>query len=503
MEKVILYLRVSSKEQEAEGYSIPSQRKLLQEYCSKKGYSIAEEFVDIETAKRAGRTQFNEMISFAKKNKLVKHIIVEKTDRLLRNISDYARINDLMEDNNFYIHLVKQNSIVSKRSSSSEKLIFGVNIIVAKNTVDNLSEETRKGMLEKAEQGIYPSYAPYGYINVERGGKRILKTDPKNAPYVKKMFERYATGHYSLLSLKQKMIADGMVYRNGKNFYKSTVEGILKNEFYTGIFYWNGKKYENAQHEAIISKELFRQVQSILIKPNKYKSRKALFTFSNLITCGVCGFSITAQVQKQKYIYYHCSGYKGDCEQPYLREEIIGDQISSLLTALEVSDDTQKMVLSELRENMKEKLEHHNHSVQQIEKQITVLQHRIEQAYMDKLDGTISEEFWRAQTKKWSLEKDDLSAQLAGGQQSNTQFLDNANLIFELAKKASGLFNRANHEQKRKLMKMLFSNCVLTDRNLDLKLRSPYDLILENAKTGNWRPQGDLNPCFRRERATS
>lgn len=111
--------------------------------------------------------------------------------------------------------------------------------------------------------------------------------------------------------------------------------------------------------------------------------------------------------------------------------------------------------------------------------------------------------FWRVQTKKWSLEKDELSVQLAGGQQSNVQFLDNANLIFELAKKASGLFNRANHEQKRKLMKMLFSNCVLTDRNLDLKLRSPYDLILENAKTGNWRPQGDLNPCFRRERATS
>lgn len=503
MEKAILYLRVSSKEQEVEGYSIPAQRKLLQEYCSKKGYSIAEEFVEVETAKRSGRPQFKAMIAYTKKNKLVKHIVVEKTDRLLRNISDYARINDLMDDNNFYIHLVKQNSILSKNSSSHEKLVFGFNIIVAKNMTDNLSEETRKGMLEKAEQRIYPSCAPYGYINVDRGGKKILKTDPTSAPYVKKMFELYATGHYSLLSLKRKMIADGMVYRNGKNFYKHAVEVILKNEFYTGVFYWKGKKYENAQHEAIISKELFRQVQSILIKPNKYKSRKALFTFSNLITCGVCGFSITGQMQKQKYIYYHCSGYKGNCEQPYLREELIGDQISSVLANLEVSDDIQKMVLSDLRENMREKLEYHQYTVQQIEKQIAILQNRIEQAYMDKLDGNITEEFWRSQTKKWSHDKITLSAQLAGFQQSGTHHLDNVNLIFELAKKASGLFKRANHEQKRKLMKILFLNCVLKDRNLDLKLRSPYDLILESAKTGNWRPQGDLNPCFRRERATS
>lgn len=503
MEKVILYLRVSSKEQEAEGYSIPSQRKLLQEYCSKKGYSIAEEFVDIETAKRSGRPQFKAMIAYTKKNKLVKHIVVEKTDRLLRNVSDYARVNDLMEDNNFYIHLVKQSSILSKNSSAHEKLVFGFHIIMAKNFVDNLSEETRKGMLEKAEQGIYPSFAPYGYINVDKGNKKILKTDPKSAPYVKKMFELYATGHYSLLSLKRKMIADGMVYRNGKNFYKHTVEVILKNEFYTGVFYWNGKKYENAQHEAIISKELFRKVQSILIKPNKYKSRKDLFAFSNLLACGVCECSVTGQIQKNKYIYYHCSGYKGDCKQPYLREEIIEDQISAMLANIEVSDEIQEMVLSELRENMREKLEYHNHTVQQITKQIAVLQNRIEQAYMDKLDGNITEEFWRKQTEKWSHDKAALSAQLAGFQQSDVQHLDNANLIFELAKKASGLFKRANHEQKRKLMEMLFSNCVLTDRNLDLKLRSPYDLILESAKTGNWRPQGDLNPCFRRERATS
>jgi len=62
--KAILYARVSSKEQEREGYSIPAQKKLLASYAQKHGYEIVKEFIDIETAKQSGRTHFNEMVQF-------------------------------------------------------------------------------------------------------------------------------------------------------------------------------------------------------------------------------------------------------------------------------------------------------------------------------------------------------------------------------------------------------------------------------------------------------
>lgn len=80
---------------------------------------------------------------------------------------------------------------------------------MAKNYIDNLSEETRKGMIEKAEQGIYPSCAPLGYINVECNGKRIIQPDPVIAPEIRKLFEWYATGNYSLLELSRKIFAEG------------------------------------------------------------------------------------------------------------------------------------------------------------------------------------------------------------------------------------------------------------------------------------------------------
>jgi len=97
------------------------------------------------------------------------------------------------------IHFVKENVILSQTSRSSEKFMHGIKVLMAKNYIDNLSEETKKGMIEKAEQGIYPSVAPLGYLNVESNGKRSITPDPVLAPLIKQLFEWYATGNYSLL----------------------------------------------------------------------------------------------------------------------------------------------------------------------------------------------------------------------------------------------------------------------------------------------------------------
>ena len=53
-------------------------------------------------------------------------------------------------------------SCACDESRSSEKFIHGIKVLMVKNFIDNLSEETRKGMVEKASQGIWPSYAPIG-----------------------------------------------------------------------------------------------------------------------------------------------------------------------------------------------------------------------------------------------------------------------------------------------------------------------------------------------------
>ncbi len=52
---VVIYARVSSKDQEREGFSIPAQLEMLHQYSADCGFSVLREFIDVETAKRAGR----------------------------------------------------------------------------------------------------------------------------------------------------------------------------------------------------------------------------------------------------------------------------------------------------------------------------------------------------------------------------------------------------------------------------------------------------------------
>lgn len=486
MNKAVIYARVSSKDQEIEGFSIPAQLKILHEYASKNGYQIVGEFTDVETAKKTGRTQFNKMLDLIKENSSIKHILVEKTDRLTRNMSDYALIDKLTSQTDITIHLVKENSTLSRESRSNEKFIFGIKALMAKNYIDNLSEEVKKGMQEKAAQGTYPSSAPYGYLNAKVEGKKAIVIDPDAAPFVKKMFELYATGSYSLLNLRKKMLADGMIYKNGKNFYTSKIETILKNEFYTGTFEWRGKKYDNASHEAIVSKELFQKVQSILKNPYKNKSRKGIFAYANLIKCGICGCSLTAELKKEKYIYYRCTGYKGNCRQVYLKQEVLEKWIEYQLANLYISEQVQEIIMRSLRLSLQEKVEYHNKLVQQTERQIKFLQNRIDQVYFDKIDKKISEEFWQSHASKWMEEKERLSVKLLALQRADKNYLQNANIILELTRKAVVLFQKQNSDQKRRLFDILVSNCSYKDEKLDIELKPVFNEILKTTKTRDW-----------------
>src|SRR5215472_11040318 len=92
--QAVIYARVSSKEQEKEGFSIPAQLKLLKDYAAAQGIAVAKEYVDVETAKQTGRTAFGEMIGHLKSQRSIRVLLVEKTDRLYRNLKDWVTVDD-------------------------------------------------------------------------------------------------------------------------------------------------------------------------------------------------------------------------------------------------------------------------------------------------------------------------------------------------------------------------------------------------------------------------
>src|SRR6266568_8642488 len=220
----VLYARVSSKDQEREGFSIPAQEKLLREHARQHKLTVLREFVDVETAKQAGRSQFGAMLAFLKANPTCRTILVEKTDRLYRNIKDWLTIDEL----DVTVHFVKENAVVSRESRSSDKFMHGIKVLMAKNYVDNLGEEVKKGMREKAEQGHWPSMAPIGYIN--NPATHRIEIDAVRGPLITRLFELYASEKFSLKALTAKASAIGLTHpRGNRRLYKSEIYRILQN----------------------------------------------------------------------------------------------------------------------------------------------------------------------------------------------------------------------------------------------------------------------------------
>ena len=231
--KTVLFARVSSKEQEQEGYSLPAQEKLLTEYAERKNLEITKSFSISESASgRYQRKTFNEMLEYVTKNK-IKVIVCEKVDRLTRNLKDAVSINEwIQEDPERQVHFVKENCVLSKESKSNEKFIWNIKVSVAQYYIDNLSEEVRKGQKEKIAQGWLPTKPPLGYKTIGEKGHKIHVIDEGTAPLIRKMFELYATGNYSLKALLEAMHKEGLRTREGRRLQKSRLHELLSHPFY-------------------------------------------------------------------------------------------------------------------------------------------------------------------------------------------------------------------------------------------------------------------------------
>lgn len=335
--RAVLYARVSTRDQEQEGYSIPAQIKLLEDYAALNGLTIASSHVDVETARKAGRVAFGEMLRYLRRHPDIRILLVEKTDRLYRNVSDWAIIDDL----DIEVHFVKENFVLSDECPSAEKFMHGIKVLVAKSYIDNLSEEATKGMQEKARQGLWPSYAPVGYRNIVGPDKRkIVAIDPATGPLVARLFEWFATGSYSLKALTKRARLAGLKgRRHNRPIALATVHRILRNPFYTGTFEWAGETHAGS-HEPLVSTELWEAAQDILDNraTSNVRAEPHMFAFARLVQCGHCGCALVAQIKKGRYIYYHCSGYRGKCPERYLREEALEGRFVAALRLLECSD---------------------------------------------------------------------------------------------------------------------------------------------------------------------
>jgi site-specific DNA recombinase len=342
----VAYLRVSTVEQarrnrEPEGYSIPAQRDDCQRKAQQIEAEIVREFVDRgASARSAARPELQAMLAFIKEQP-VRYVIVHKLDRLARNLADHVQIMlAIRQAGAELVSVVEQ--IDDTPQGQYMETIFAAN---AQLYSANLSFEAKKGLYKKARLGGTPTAAPIGYLNVrmtvEGTDVRTVEIDPKRAPYIRWAFQAYATGAYTIETLRGALERRGLVTRPTptrpeKALGRSQVARMLAHPYYVGIVRYGGAEYEG-RHEPLIDKDTFSRAQAILSAHQQAgeKDRKHRHYLKGSVYCGQCGSRMTYARGKSKtgrlYWYFACVGriIGTGCQQPYVAAHVVEDKVAA------------------------------------------------------------------------------------------------------------------------------------------------------------------------------
>ena len=484
--KAVLFARVSSRSQEDEGYSLDSQVKLLQTYCSNKGLTVERIFKITESAsKSTQRRTFKEAMKFIEDND-IKHLIIEKVDRHVRNLQDAVGTHDwLTADENRHVHFVKDSLILHKNSRSQEWLNWGIRVVMAKNYIDNLREEAMKGWTEKLAQGWLPASPPPGYVTITKEGKRIHVPNPKTCDAIRKSFIFYLNPGESLESTSRYLTSLGIVTRQNRPYAKSQLHRTFNNPFYIGINHFDGKDYPGAQ-ETFISKKLFNRVQEKLHGGRPRAFNKHQSPLQGVIRCEDCGSMVTWQQQKGRY-YGVCRRLTAACKQgKMLREDKVEELVINKLSQLvSPSPEIIDWVVSVMREQYADRIEKREQRISTIHSQIKRISLMDETLYDDKLSGEISKERYKEKHHNFIEQKAELETELANIDGSLKGRLEQRLAVLELSQKAAELYRHKTPAQKRLIISKLFENITLKRGSISVKYSKFANVISNNVQKTN------------------
>ena len=491
----LLYVRVSSKAQE-DGFSLAAQEKLGHEYSQKKNLKIVKSWKVSESAWRSERAAFNLLIEYAKRHDEIKHIIFDVTDRMTRNDFDKLKIYTLIKEHGKTIHLARSNKVFDKNSGSEEEFMLDIEVAVAKKQSNDISRKTKMGMLEKAEQGLYPSVAPIGYKNNRL--THLIEVDEERALFIRKAFTLMASGSYSLAAIVKILNQEGFRGRKGYRVGKSALEKILKNPIYYGAFRWQGR-LRDGSHPPLISKDLFDKACAALHGNARPYTNRRGFAFNNLLTCGDCGCKVLGEEKKKRFVYYHCTFSKGRHNGwGYVPEGEIARLFEPTVKAVTLDEEIVEWLQDALKESDKSSRRLSENRLNSLQNDLARVNQRLSRLYDAKFDGdSIDEEVFKIKESEYRASIAEIKAQIRTLGDGNPNFYQDACRTLELSKRLFPLFLESSYEEKASILKLLASNYSLVNSN-DVSIlpiyRKPFDIIAEGLSRLNWLPGRDSNP---------
>lgn len=520
---VACYCRLSKDDDIKDGtsISIETQKKLLEDYCNSRGFTIYDFYCDDGfTGTNFHRPDFERMMNDVH-NGNVNAVLVKDLSRLGRN---YIETGKLIEET-FPEIGVRFIAIGDDVDTGNDNVDFNL-MMPIKNVFNqyypaDVSRKTRQAFKTKAMRGEFiGTNAPYGYRKSAED-KHVLLIDEATAPIVREMFEMVAYKGYGYnkiaRELSKRQILTPTAYRclrEGKAFEKDpydwnlvSVRRILENREYLGCIV-NGKKKKlsfkskkvipiaedkwiiaNDTHEPIISQRLWDDAHRRLGSRKRESKTGSVNIFAGLVKCDKCGYALTLANNKAGKRYLSCSTYKRKgkeaCTVHYLQYDdlyqIVLADIQEKLGLIKGNEEIfAQRLQSELGNMNGQKAQLVQKEIQELEKQLQKLDEKFDQMYEDRLNGLLPDNKFREMADKSESEREKLTARLdVLKQELDTQTVidDNISRFMETVIKYTDITELDRELLNRLIDKIVVGNKVKTDHGYTQTITIHYRFI--------------------------
>lgn len=478
MKNFFAYIRVSTAKQGEHGVSLPQQREAIERYAKAQNVSVVRWFEERATAAKRGRSRFDEMLSLLRSGK-AGGVVIHKIDRSARNLKDWSDLGELI-DSGVDVRFVSESLDLQSRGG---RLSADIQAVVAADFIRNLREETRKGIYGRIKQGLYPMPAPIGYLDSGSGKPKI--PDPVAAPLIRRLYELYASGDYSLTALVELMYGFGLRTKSGKKLVESALSYILANPFYIGLIRIKrtGETFPGA-HEPVVPTSLFEQVRRVASGKCNKKLRSHDFTFRRLLRCDYCGRTLYGEVQKG-HVYYRCQ--TSDCPTKTVRQDSLNAVVLETFKPLIFSQEEQaylKIAVQEMKHEWTQQHEDLSATAHRKNVEISDRLNRLTDAY---LDGVLDKELFDERKKTLLMERQSLK-EMTSAQTESMDVPKALDKFLELAGSAYLQYKTGIPDERRELLQIVISNRIVRDKTPVFTLDMPFQQIAERCKSKHGGP---------------
>ena len=309
MKKVAIYVRVSTQEQEKEGYSIPAQKEKMIAYCKAKDWLVQDIYIDGGySGSDTDRPSLNRLLDSLKDIDIV---LVYKLDRLSRSQKDTLF---LIEDK-FIANDVDFVSVTENFDTTTPfgRAMIGILSVFAQLERENIKERTKMGRIERAKLGLWSGAPnpPIGYDLIDS----TLIVNEYEAMQIRELFDLYIKG-YGKERIQNAFREKGYVknYGSWDDISNHTIPRILENRTYLGEVSF-AKVWYKGIHTAIIDNDTFNRANELFEKRRTGPTIRKYF-LSGLLYCDKCGAKYITNVKNKKGVFM-CRNRKDAYKQDF------------------------------------------------------------------------------------------------------------------------------------------------------------------------------------------